>query len=135
MWLSQKQRDEVKPADGDIVGTPIPTQMVSNGEYMPLPQTVQQQEVEQTILAHADKQGRDTGLGRRAFLRTSAGLAASFLALNQVFGDYFLVDEAEARNLDTAAAWRRRYASQFIVDVQLHFVRDDYSLAGILSLG
>jgi len=135
MWLSRKQRRQVVPADEGAVGTPIPTQMVSNGEYMPLPQTAQQREVEQTIFALSDRAGRAAGLDRRAFLRTSAGLAASFVALNQVFGDYFQIDEAEARNLSTADAWRRKYAGQFIVDVQLHFVRDDYTWEGILSLG
>ena len=110
-------------------------QIVSNGEYVPLPQTKAQARVDRNILAHAESAGRAAGMDRRSFLKTSAGLAASFLAMNEVFGDYFLVDSAEARDVPTAAAWRKKYAAQFIVDVQLHFVRDDYAWEGILSLG
>src|SRR5690349_16385759 len=110
MWLSPRQRRQVAFADAHSRGTPIPTQMVSNGEYMPLPQTPQQTQVESTILALADKHGRAAGLDRRAFLRTSAGLAASFLAMNEVFGDYFSIGDAEASDLSAAAAWRAKYA-------------------------
>ncbi len=135
MWLSPKQRRQVAPADANNRGTPIPTQMVSNGEYMPLRQTAQQALVEHAIFELADKHGSAAGLDRRAFLRTSAGLAASFFAMNKVFGEYFSIDGAEAHDLSAAAAWRARYAAQFIIDVQLHFVRDDYTWEGILSLG
>lgn len=135
MWLSSKQRRRTAPGETRPIATPIPTQIVSNGEYVPLPQTKAQAKVERNILAHAESAGRAAGMDRRSFLKTSAGLAASFLAMNEVFGDYFLVDSAEARDVPTAAAWRKKYAAQFIVDVQLHFVRDDYAWEGILSLG
>ena len=35
-------------------------------------------------------------MDRREFLRSSCGMAAAFLALNDVFGPVFSVDQAEA---------------------------------------
>ena len=57
---------------------PVPTQLVSNEEFPPLPQTPQQREVEQRILAAAGRLAPRLGLSRREFLRTSGGMAASF---------------------------------------------------------
>ena len=39
---------------------------------------------------------RKQGLDRRQFLRTSCGMAAAFVAMNNVFGNLFEVSEAEA---------------------------------------
>ena len=42
-WFSQAQLAQVTPADvADTFRSPVPTQMVSNGEYMPYPQTDKQ---------------------------------------------------------------------------------------------
>ena len=104
--------------------TPIPTRLVSNEEFPALPQTAQQREVEQRILAQAEALAPKLGLSRREFLRTSGGLAASFLALNAVFGRYFSVTEAEAA--DSAAAKEALGEPGFIFDVQLHYVGANY---------
>src|SRR5439155_12935927 len=46
-WLSDEQLAQCAPADEtDAYGMPIPTQIVSNGEYMPPPQTEGQKRVE-----------------------------------------------------------------------------------------
>jgi predicted TIM-barrel fold metal-dependent hydrolase len=135
MWLNDKQRQEIKPADEAPTGLPIPTQVVSNGEYMPMPQTRQQREVEGRVLNLAETNGARMGLDRRAFLATSAGLATSFLAMNKVYGNFFSVAQAETMDAGAALERRSKYADQFIVDVQLHFVRDDYKWKGILGLG
>jgi predicted TIM-barrel fold metal-dependent hydrolase len=103
---------------------PVPTQLVSNEEFPPLPQTVQQREVEQRILAAAGQLAPKLGLSRREFLRTSGGMAASFLAMNAVFGHFFNVREAEAA--DPAAASESAGAPFFIFDVQLHYVGAAY---------
>lgn len=136
MWLNDRQRRRVSPAEKDATGTPIPTRIVSNGEYMPMPQTADQARVESGIMVAADEQGKRLGLDRRAFLRSGVGLAASFMVMNKVFGDdVFSVAHAEA--LDPAAAAERaaHFSDQYIVDMQLHFVRDDYAWNGILHLG
>ena len=46
-WLSERQLSGLARADeADALGSPVPTQVVSNGEYFPLPQTLQQRQVE-----------------------------------------------------------------------------------------
>ncbi|HEV7735540.1 MAG TPA: amidohydrolase family protein [Candidatus Binatia bacterium] len=135
VWLSPRQRAQTAMADTVAGGLPVPTQVVSNGEYVPLPQTPDQRRVERLVVAMADRFGRTRGLDRRRFLRTASGMAAAFLAMNQVFGRCFDVREAEAADGAAAAERRRATANQMIVDVQLHFVRDDFRWDGILALG
>ncbi len=75
---------------------PLPTRLVSNEEFPPLPQTAAQRAVEDRILADAGRLAPRLGLTRRAFLRTSGGMAASLLAMNAVFGRFFDVLPVEA---------------------------------------
>ena len=44
----------------------------------------------------ADKYGAKQGLDRRQFLATSCGMAAAFVAMNDVFGHFYDMSEAEA---------------------------------------
>ncbi len=104
--------------------TPLPTRLVSNEEFPPLPQTAEQREVEQRILEAAGRLAPRLGLSRREFLRTSGGMAASFLAMNAVFGHFFDVAEVEAA--ETSAAKEKAGEPYFIFDVQLHYVGDAY---------
>src|SRR5262249_27018183 len=92
--------------------------------FPPLPQTPAQREVEQRILEAAGTLAPRLGLSRREFLRTSGGMAASFLAMNAVFGHFFNVSEAEAA--DPAAASAAGGPPFFIFDVQLHYVGAAY---------
>ena len=88
-WFSPGQLRQVVPADAaDRFRSPVPTQMVSNGEYMPYPQTERQKRVEARISELADQTCQDLGLSRRRFLATSGGMAAAFLAMNDVFGAF-----------------------------------------------
>jgi len=103
---------------------PLPMRLVSNEEFPPLPQTAEQREVEQRILAAAARLAPRLGLSRREFLRTSGGMAASFIAMNAVFGHFFDVTEVEAA--ETAAAKEKSGDPYFIFDVQLHYVGDAY---------
>ena len=133
MWISHKYRKLLEQAEKAAYRAPMPTQMVSNGEYMPLAQTKAQREVEERLKALADTQGKKLGLDRRQFLQTSSGMATAFLAMNQVFGPLFQVERAEAA--DPAAAEERRasLAGEFIFDAQTHHVHDDYEWKGVLS--
>jgi hypothetical protein len=71
-----------RACDDERFRTPIPTQMVSNGEYMPLPQSEQQKRVEMRVKQLADGASRQLGLSRRGFLAGVGGMAASFVAMN-----------------------------------------------------
>jgi hypothetical protein len=99
---------------------PIPTRLVSNEEFPPLPQSAAQREVEARILAEAGRLASRLGLSRRDFLRTSGGMVTSFLAMNAVFGQFFNVSEAEAAG--QAAVQELKGGPFFIFDVQLHYV-------------
>ncbi|HEX6210014.1 MAG TPA: amidohydrolase family protein [Methylomirabilota bacterium] len=103
---------------------PLPTRLVSNEEFAPLPQSPAQQAVEQRILAGAGRLAPRLGLSRRDFLRTSGGMATSLLAMNAVFGRFFDVLPIEAA--EPAAFQERTGAPVFIFDVQLHYVGAGY---------
>jgi len=135
VWLTDDELSKTAPAESRPLASPIPTQVVSNGEYMPWPQTAAQRRVERELCDLADEHRRRLCLDRRQFLRTASGLAASFLAMNRVFGPFFAVTSAEAADPDEARERSAQYARQFIFDVQTHFVRDDFAWNGILELG
>jgi predicted TIM-barrel fold metal-dependent hydrolase len=103
---------------------PLPTRLVSNEEFPPLPQTAAQRQVEHRILAEAGRLAPRLGLSRRDFLRSSGGMATSLLAMNAVFGCFFDVLPAEAA--DTAAFRERTGEPFFIFDVQVHYVGSGY---------
>ena len=134
-WLSEREQRLVVGAETASAETPIPTQIVSNGEYLPPPQSEIQQRVERRIFELADDNGKRLGLSRRQFLQTGCGMAAAFLAMNEVYGSaVFQVAAAEAREPELMQARAQGLAGQFIFDVQTHFVRDDFDNAGVLRL-
>jgi hypothetical protein len=133
IYLSDRELAELEPAE-NAFPSPVPTQIVSNGEFNPLPQTAQQRQVEACIKELADTHGPRQGLDRRRFLQTASGMAAAFLAMNKVFGNVFDVSEAEAADAAMAQARADGMKGQFIMDVQTHFVHDKYTQKGILGL-
>jgi hypothetical protein len=98
---------------------PIPTQVVSNEEFIPLPQTRKQRAVENVLLETGSRVSRSLGIDRRQFFRTACGMAAGFAAMNTVFGRFFRVDAAELFDAAAVAALKTDY---FIFDVQTHHV-------------
>ena len=88
-WLSDKQLEQCAPAETEPFQSPVPTRMISNGEYMPHPQTKQQQHVEFRIKELAETAAKKLGVSRRQFLEGTGGLAASFIAINEAFGKPF----------------------------------------------
>src|SRR6266568_5056507 len=133
-YLSNEELKRTSPAEIGSFRSPVPTQIVSNGEFNPLPQTRQQQRVEARIKDMADGLARNHGLSRRQFLAGSAGMAAAFLAMNEVFGPLFDVSPAEAQTPGVADQRAGALAGQFIIDDQTHFVRDDFKQEGLLGL-
>src|SRR5437762_13783105 len=115
IFLSERELAEVEPAE-HAFPSPVPTQIVSNGEFNPLPQTAQQKQVEARIKELADQHRAMPGWDRRQFLRTSCGMAAAFVAMNQVFGNVFDVSEAEAADPVRAAQHADAMKGQFIFD-------------------
>jgi len=126
-YLTDEDLKKFKVAESNSFASPIPTQVVSNGEYHPLPQTELQRRVEARIKELADDLGPRHGMNRRQFLSSAAGMAAAFVAMNDVFGPLYNVARAEASDPGMADERARSLASQFIIDCQTHFVRDDYT--------
>jgi predicted TIM-barrel fold metal-dependent hydrolase len=105
--------------------TPIPTRIVSSDEFAPDPQNAKQREVEARLVAMADDFGKKQGLDRRRFFQTAAGMAASFVAMNEVYGPIFEVSKAEAATPAMAQERATAFKDQFIMDMHTHFLRDD----------
>lgn len=135
-WFSEDQLSELAPADhADTRRMPIPTQMVSNGEYMPHPQTDQQKRVEARVEELAAEASQRLGMTRRQFLASAGGMAASFLAMNEVFGRFFNVNPVEMF-VPSAFAENGAPRNLFVFDTQLHTIRssrnfDNLSLRAI----
>jgi hypothetical protein len=91
MWIRKVQRDNKKGVD-----SPVPTQVVSNEEFIPRPQNPRQKQLENLIGDLGAANAKKIGMDRRAFMASSMGLATCFLATNKVYGRAFDVDEAEA---------------------------------------
>jgi hypothetical protein len=116
MWIRKGDRDKRKGVD-----SPMPTQVVSNEEIIPRPQSEKQKQVEHLIGELSAERAKKLGMRRRDFMRTSMGLATCFLASNLAYGkNYWDVDEAETWE---PAAYDEKWpkADYFIVDVQAHF--------------
>src|SRR4029434_10093336 len=121
--LDAEQVAKCERADvAEPLRSPIPTRMISNGEYMPVPQTEKQKRVEARVEELAADASKKLGIDRRKFLRSSGGMAATLLAMNEVFGRFFNVSLTE---LFEPAAYAASAPPKdlFVVDDQLHFVR------------
>jgi predicted TIM-barrel fold metal-dependent hydrolase len=126
-YLTDEDLEAMEPAESGSYASPIPTQVVSNGEFTPPPQTPQQKQVEARIKELADEAGKRHGMDRRQFLASSAGMAAAFMAMNDVFGPMYNVAHAEVNEPGAADARASSLSDQFVFDCQTHFVRDDYT--------
>jgi predicted TIM-barrel fold metal-dependent hydrolase len=133
-YLSDDDLRSLSPAENLALNSPVPTQLVSNGEFTPLPQTADQRRVEREIEKLADELAPRHGMSRRQFLASSAGMSAAFVAMNTVFGPLFNASRAEAATPGAAETRARALAGQFIFDCQTHFVRDDYGQVRITGL-
>jgi len=124
--MMNRRRFTVQPEmqQGATMPVPIPTRLVSNEEYPPLPQTPAQAQVERLVETIGDRAGKRLGLSRREFLRTTGGMAAALLALNSVFGKFFDVLDVEL--VEAAAFGERQGEPLFIFDVQTHYVGSAY---------
>src|SRR5262245_50837704 len=115
MWIRMCELDATRDER-----SPIPTRIASNEEFIPPPQSEQQQQVELRLWAIAERAASRLGTSRRDFLRTSCGMAAALVAMNQVFGRCYAVDEEEV--YDAAMFDEKWPKDQFIFDVQTHHV-------------
>ena len=119
MWVRKGERDRALGVD-----SPIPTQVVSNEEFLPRPQTTKQKQVEDLIMEWGTRNAKKLNMSRRAYMASSMGLATAFLASNCVHKtDAFEVGEDEQfepRETEAVAANGQK-GKYFIIDVQAHY--------------
>src|SRR4026209_28194 len=89
-------------AETDAFPGPIPTQIVASEEFAPIAQTPAQREVEVRLKALGNELAQRQGISRRQFFKTAAGMAAAFVAMNEVYGPLFSVSPAEAASPELA---------------------------------
>src|SRR5437867_3898884 len=130
--LSDRELAGLLPAETHAFAGPIPTQSVSSDEFLPAPQTQRQRQVEARIRAMGDALAKKHGMTRRRFLTTASGMAAAFLAMNEIYGPLYGVSRAEAADKDTADARAKALKDQFIMDCHTHFLRDDTRIMGFV---
>jgi uncharacterized protein len=124
-FIGPEHMDQLRVAEEAALPTPIPTQIISSDEYLPAPQSDKQREVEARLLELGSSLARKQGISRRGFFQTAAGMAASYLVMNQVYGPLFAVSEAEAATPELADQRALELKNQLIFDAHTHFLRDD----------
>ena len=132
--LTEEEIEKLLPSEFLPHSTPIPTQIVASDEYYPDPQSEQQKEVESRLLAMADDLGGKQGMDRRRFFQTAAGMAASFVAMNEVYGPIFDASKAEAATPAMAQERATALKDQFIMDMHTHFLRDDTRIMNFVKM-
>ena len=116
MWIPKWVRDKKKGVD-----SAVPTQVVSNEEFIPRPQTTKQRQIEDLIMRMSEEKAKKLGMERRDFMATSMGIATCFLASNMVWGKKaWAVEEEDTMDI---GAYEDKYpkGQYFIMDVQAHF--------------
>src|SRR5690242_9436702 len=97
--LSDEELAATVPAWRAEERMPLPTQLVSSDEYLPIAQTERQKKVAARLRELGDEHGRRNGLSRRRFFQTASGMATAFMAMNEIYGPLFGVTPAEAKSI------------------------------------
>ena len=125
--LTPEELEKLSGAES-LFPSPIPVQFVSSDEYMAQPQTAQQKEFEARVKDIGERMAKKHGMTRRKFFKTAGGMAAAFLAMNEVHAKnsapIYEVLKGEAANLDVAQARADSLKNQFVMDMHTHFLRE-----------
>lgn len=132
--LDPEELKQLRPAETHSYAGPIPTQSVSSDEFMPRPQSPAQREVEARVKALGDGLAAKQGITRRRFFQTASGMAAAFLAMNEVYGVLYDVSRAEAQTPEMAKERAQALSKQFVMDCHTHFLRDDTRIMVFVGL-
>jgi hypothetical protein len=121
----------------ELFPSPIPVQFVSSDEYMPQPQTPQQKEFEARIKDMGNRLAKKHNMTRRKFFKTAGGMAAAFVAMNEVHAKngapIYEVLKGEATNLDVAQARADGLKNQFVMDMHTHFLREGTPIKNFIA--
>lgn len=139
MLLTDPIRRALTPAER-LPRLPVPSRIVSNGEFTPPRQSERLRRYEMRALAAGADSAAKRGLTLERYLRTPVAMASSFAMLNEQFGNAFAVGTGESVDDDAAEAYRANLRTQFVFDDQVHFLRDDANedlfvpLTGLIEL-
>jgi len=130
--MSPDEIAQLIPAETAKFRSPIPTQPISNDEFVPAPQSEKQREFETRVKQIGSELAKKQGTSRRAFFQSAAGMAAAFVAMNETFGPFYNVSKAEAATPEMANERANALKGQFIMDMHTHFLRDDTRLSNFV---
>jgi hypothetical protein len=133
--LTPEELEKLTPAES-LFRSPIPVQSVSSDEFSPAPQSARQREFEARIKGIGAKLAKRQGISRRAFFKTAGGMAAAFVAMNEVYAKgsapIYQVLRDEEKFPELAQTRADGLKGQFIMDMHTHFLRDDTRLEGFV---
>ncbi len=124
MLLTDAVRQTLMPAE-QLTRLPVPSRIVSNGEFTPPRQSKALQRYETHLLEQSKRRARSHGQTLAAYLQTPMAMASAFAALNMQFDAAFTVGQGEASDPAAAKARRDKLKHQFVFDDQVHFLKDD----------
>jgi predicted TIM-barrel fold metal-dependent hydrolase len=129
---------------------PVKLDSTSNGEFIPIPLTPTEYKANEEASRFTEFAAKRTGTGRRTFLASSCGAAATLLAFNKVnawSGVDGVFDLPGDAAFDPELAASKLEGREFIFDVQGHYLppniartlkrqcRDDHDLLGLDYMG
>ena len=120
--LTDAHRRRLAPGEA-LSRLPVPSTIVSNGEFSPPSQSDTLRQYEALLMQRASMAGG--AKEQAAWLASPLGMANAFAALNTVFDTHFNVSSGETDDADAAEAVRAELQDQFVFDDQVHFLRDD----------
>ena len=115
MWIRKCYKDHSRE-----MSSPVPTEIVSNEEFVPVPQTDEQKLAEAIMFEHGTRHARRLGVNRREFMRSAGGIFCALAAMNQVFGKTW--DVTEEMIYHPEMLYEKWPKDQFIFDVQTHHI-------------
>jgi hypothetical protein len=89
--LSREDYERLLPAETAAFPAPIPTREYPTVSSCPIGRK-KQREFEARIKDMGERLAKKLDLNRRQFLKTLSGMAAAFVAKNEVYGNIFEVD-------------------------------------------
>ncbi len=133
-FLNDEELNQLLGAEEAAFPSPVPTQVVSSDEYLPSPQSAEQKQVEARLIDMADSIAAKQGVSRRRFFQSASGMAACFVAMNEVYGLLFDATPAEAQTREIADQRAKALSGQFVMDTHTHFLRDDTKLMNFVKM-
>ncbi|MEO0464599.1 MAG: amidohydrolase family protein [Pseudomonadota bacterium] len=122
--LSDSARAMLCPGEA-LPRLPVPSHIVSNGEFTPPAQSAALKAYELKFLDRMEQASGSDAQRAAQWIAPPIGMANAFGALNEVFDANFAIGEGETEDENEASARKEALQDQFVFDDQVHFLRDD----------